>query len=136
MRKGQAFDTFKLMIAAVVAVAILGILMTILLQITIPGQSFDDTARNLLTKAVGAPGIVYPSTGDITFVKDAIYPGTAFEDTTGGTVVEFKCDNIGLCEPGDLGSQLTISANFKSKIYVTCTSTKCCIFVGATGTCT
>jgi len=136
MRKGQAFDTFKLMIAAVIAVAILGILMGILSQIVVPGQSFDDTAKALLTKAIGAPGIVYPSTGDVDFIRESEYPGTAFEDTTGGTPVKFQCQNADLCTPGTLGDKLTVIADFKSKIYVTCSSTQCCIFVGTAGTCT
>lgn len=133
MRKGQAFDTFKLMIAAVVAVAILGILMGILSQITIPGQSFDDTAKTLLTKAVSSPGVKYPSSGDVTFVKDSIYPGSAFEDTTGGVPVKFKCNSGTLCTPDSaLGVELAVVANFKSKIYVQCNTgpTSCCIWVG------
>lgn len=137
MRKGQAFDTFKLMIAAVIAVAILGILLGILGGITTPGQSFDDTAKQLLTKAVQSPGAVFPSAGEVQFQKDSIFPATIFYATAGGRTVKFHCaDSLitgGLCTISTTKDRLDVGGDFRQKIYALCgvsSADECCISVG------
>ena len=128
MMKGQAFDTFKLMIAAVVAVAILGILLGILGGISTPGQSFDDTAKQLITKATQSPLAVYPSAGKVTFQKDSIFPPAIFLTSSGGLTVKYQCKDASLCTPATAGSTdaLKILNNFKSKIYVCCIEDDSC----------
>jgi len=135
MMRGQAFDTFKLMIAAVVAVAILGILPGILGGIATPGQSFDDTAKQLITKATQSPGAVYPSAGEVTFQKDSIYPSSIFKTVSGGRNTEFSCANTALCEQDGSGenAKLKINYNLRAQIYVCCpssTSDSCQIGIG------
>ena len=135
--KGQAFDTFKLMIAAVVAVAILGILMGILQTISLPTSGFDDTLKTMLSKA-SAGGSVQASQSDITFSSGSSYDGTAkvYKDLTMDKPVQFKCAISTQCTPPALGPTLTILMNFKAKIYVGCGSTKCCVGIGVSpGTC-
>lgn len=53
---GQAFSAFQLLISAVVAVAILGILMAILGMINPPTQNPTEAAKSLLQGLVNAPG--------------------------------------------------------------------------------
>jgi len=120
MMRGQAFDTFKLMIAAVVAVAILGILLGILGGISPIGQDFGNTAKQMLSSASQSPGMVKPSAGEVNFQKDSIYPSSMFTTAAGGRTVKFDCGSLEseICD--DSGSQLEIKGNFHTKIYVCC----------------
>ncbi len=61
--KGQAFDTCKLLIAAVVAIAILGILLQILNLIKPPGADPETIIQQQLQKAYGHIGSVTVSDG-------------------------------------------------------------------------
>lgn len=131
-RLGQAFDTFKLMIAAVVAVAILGILLSILGSIPVPGLSFSDTAPSLLARAYQQQGSVFPSQGEVQFQSGEIHVSSAFAGSIGARPVEFSCLAPLPCTIGGTdSSQLTISSSFKSKIYACCQTDKCKIGVGA-----
>jgi hypothetical protein len=146
MKRGQAFDTFKLMIAAVIAVAILGILLGILGTISVPGAGFDDTVKSLLQRSYSTPGVTTASTGDVTFTQGSVYPGSAFSQYTDGTTpAKFKCSSTAFCtqptaDPDPtvsatvLGDTLEIKSNFKSKIYVVCNRDEevCCVGVGIT----
>lgn len=138
--RGQAFDTFKLMIAAVVAVAILGILMGILGSINIIGTGFDDAVRDLLPKANRAPGSVFPSGTEVSFTKDAIFTGASYKSLLGGTVpVYIECKGTAassqLCKASGTDG-VTISANFKQKIYAKCKAdnSKCCVGISSAPT--
>ncbi|MFH1751628.1 MAG: hypothetical protein ABH821_01670, partial [archaeon] len=68
--KGQAFSTFKLLIAAVIAIAILTLLMPIIVDLggftTIEP---DSEASSQLKSYVGRPGRYY-LTKDVTFSKE------------------------------------------------------------------
>ncbi|MEM0372788.1 MAG: hypothetical protein QXO69_03065 [archaeon] len=138
MFKGQEFDTFKLMIAAVVAVAILGIMLSILGGITTPGQSFDDTAKQLIQKADQSKGATYPSAGEVSFRAGESYPSTIFNSASGGKPVSYvgstMCSGTGsVCTI--TGSTLTINSNFRTTISVCCSTTGCKIGIGQTVTC-
>ena len=52
--KAQEFDVFKLVIAAIVAVAILAVLMGILSQLNIFGSDVEQTTKQTLQKALSA----------------------------------------------------------------------------------
>jgi hypothetical protein len=69
--KGQAFDTFKLMIAAVVAVAILGILMSILSIINPVTTDPTDTMKDMLKKGMQQPKSKVVSQNNVRFNKIA-----------------------------------------------------------------
>ncbi|MBI4214927.1 hypothetical protein HY546_02940 [archaeon] len=129
---GQAFDTFKLMIAAVVAVAILGILLSILGSIPVPGLGFSDTAPSLLARANQLQGNVFPSQGEVQFQSGEQYISSAFSSSTGGKSVSYECGAGLPC--GDAtassSSQLAVTGSFKSKIYACCTSASCKVNIG------
>ncbi len=124
--RGQAFDTFKLMIAAVVAVAILGILLSILGGISFSGQGFENTAKQLLSTCSMNPGLVKPSAGEVNFQKDTTYPASIFTTAAGGRKIEFDVatslgESVSVSPSGSSsGDSLTIHGNFHSKIYVCC----------------
>ena len=135
--RGQAFDTFKLMIAAVVAVAILGILLGILGGISTPGQGFTPTAKQLITQATQNPGQTFPSAGEVNFKKDSIIPAKVFQTASGGKPVKFIVNNSlkNLCS--NTGDSLRINNHFNSRIYACCGdfSTGCEIGISAVVTC-
>jgi len=123
--KGQAFDTFKLLIAAVVAVAILGILFVILNSIVGPVTGPVDAIKTQLSKAYTQEGVSTKSPTQATFGKDDSYDGTLslFTDMVGGKEVNFECGN-------DLGDScavddniLTANRKFDAYIRVCCGST-------------
>ena len=68
--RGQAFDSFKLLIAAIVAIAILGVLMPIIAQIGgfIPSDPTASIARQL-TNTINSPGTL-KVTEKLTFSRD------------------------------------------------------------------
>lgn len=71
--KGQAFDTFKLMIAAVVAVAILGILLGILRGLT-PTITDPLSATQQLVRDAYTGGISKRYPNPVVFTADSEYP--------------------------------------------------------------
>lgn len=143
MRRGQAFDTFKLMIAAVVAVAILGILLGILGGISFSGQGFGNTAKSLLSTCSRNPVLVKPSAGQVNFQGGTIYPESMFTTASGGRSVKFMCNqsliNNGICSVASNPNQLQINKNFHTKIKVCCdtdTTGTCEIGISSTVSCT
>lgn len=129
MMKGQEFSTFKLLIAAVVAIAILGILLQILGGITTP-VGFEQQARELLRDA--RDGGVVRRGPEVPFESGSLYTGGAFSDAAGGGNVEFRCDR-GFCDPeGSWGSTLEITGDGDSDFLVCCDDDDTCyIGVGA-----
>ncbi len=128
--KAQAFDTFKLMIAAVVAVAILGILMSILGGITVPGADPTNIIRDQLAKAYQYKGSTFVSTSQAQFQAGVEYSGESFADVVGGvgTNIEFYCEPV-LCNAnGD--TTVTIENNFKAKIKTKCDATTDTCYIG------
>lgn len=83
MFKGQAFDTFKLMIAAVIAVAILGILLGIIANIS-PSvtQKPVEVSQSILNRALDAPCAPIPS-GDVNFKATDGWTKATFEKSSG-----------------------------------------------------
>jgi len=122
--KGQAFDTFKLMIAAVIAVAILGILLGILGGISPPGADPASIIREQLSKANQFPGSIFVSSTQANFNSGVKYVASSFTDVIGGTgTVSFACgkDESAVCTVtpnGDSpnGDTVLITGNFKAVI--------------------
>ena len=140
MNKGQAFDTFKLMIAAVIAVAILGILLGILQGVQPPTGDPTTTMRDLLSKSRSNPGNHLTSQQEVTFSKGTIFTGAAFQQSVfGGQTpdITFECDKefSALCKAG---KTLEIVNDFKSQIKTCCapTDTKTCVIHVGTGSIT
>ncbi len=143
--KGQAFDTFKLMIAAVVAVAILGILMGILSQITVPGADPVNMMNDQLTKAHQYPGTIVISSASAAFQKGMVYSGASFIQVLGGTgKVVFVCDDVYTGTPKSntdpcyvnptATTAVAINGAFSAKIRACCNSAStpaCVVGVGA-----
>lgn len=116
MRKGQAFDTFKLMIAAVIAVAILGILLGILGGISPPGADPASIIKEQLSKAYQFQKSVFVSTTQANFQSGVLYSPESFKQSIGGTGdIQFVCASSlsGVCTGG---STLSITGNFKAVI--------------------
>ena len=136
MMRGQAFDTFKLMIAAVVAVAILGILLAILGGISLPGQDPATMIRGQLQQAVQYPGSTFVSQTEASFKAGVEYSGDSFKDVLGGagSEVYFYCaDSLGTtaCSTGSGGSSVTIAEDFNANIKAKCGSSRnCCVGIG------
>ena len=132
--RGQAFDTFKLMIAAVIAVAILGILLGILQQIQGPTGDPITTTRDLMQKALSNPGTELPSAQKLSFTKGTVFRNTAFRSLFGNVntpTIYFTCDSTlvdnGLCIYTDSNLEyslniLTIDGDFESNIKVCCSA--------------
>jgi len=128
MMKGQEFSTFKLLIAAVVAIAILGILLQILGGITTP-VGFEQQAREILRDA--RHGGVVRRGPEVPFDSGTIYTGDAFSGAAGGLDVEFKCER-GFCDVTDGDSTLEITSDGDSDFLVCCDADgeKCYIGIG------
>ena len=125
--KGQAFDTFKLLIAAVVAVAILGILFVILNSVIGPTTSPVDAVKTQLGKAYNQQGISSKSSTMATFEKDDELDGDLelFTDVVGGKDVDFLCgsDVESSCEIDN--NVLTATKKFAAYIRACCGATSC-----------
>jgi len=134
--KGQAFDTFKLLIAAVVAVAILGILLTIMSGIVVPGAEPQRVIGEQLTK-----GIEFPHSTFVSQVKAGFKGGTSlsplsFTDALGGTgKVTFKCSNdlSSICKIDSSTGSLKTLSDFDDYISACCKDTKNCDVLIGTG---
>ena len=125
--RGQAFDTFKLLIAAVVAIAILGVLLAILSGIIIPGAEPPTMIREQLSKATQYPDSSFISPTKASFTAGVTYKESSFTDAIGGYgSIEFICsDNLGdMCEDGD---QLKITGTFDALIGACCNRDNDCI---------
>jgi len=137
--RGQAFDTFKLMIAAVVAVAILGILLGILGNISTPGADPASAIRQQLSKAYQYKGSTFVSSGEASFVAGTVYTTDTFTDAVGGSGVTLK-----FCAETTLKSNkavnithydnLEVKKDFRAKVKAKCTTsgtgTICYIGIG------
>ena len=84
----------------------------------IPGQGFDATTKQLITQAVQSPGAIYPSTGEVTFQRDSIFPVDIFKEASGSRDIKFECFDSNLC--GSPTTQLEVKDNFRAKVYVCC----------------
>lgn len=124
--KGQAFSTFKLLIAAVVAVAILGILLQILGMIS-PPLGFEDQAGQVLSEATGGgvrTGATIPFEEGDSYIGDG---DSSFYIEAGATEVRFGCDT-GFCEPriddateeGSWSEVLRIESDGEAEIRACC----------------
>ena len=141
MKRGQAFDTFKLMIAAVVAVAILGILLGIIQQIqpTVQQQPVQ-ISQNLINTALNAPCAPIPS-GEVNFKRGDGWVGNTFLQSSGhrATNVVTRCDSSvsGLFDCGSGANDLSsASVDFPGGITAMCYNNECVLTVytvGATG---
>lgn len=128
--KGQAFSTFKLLIAAVVAVAILGILLSILEGMTNP-VGFDQQAKNLLQEVSGSSSI---QQGPEVSISEALYKGEDFQGAAKGNPVEFVCKKP-LCgwESGDTLSgedSIMVDTEGSAKLAACCTDSTCYLGIG------
>ena len=149
MKKGQAFDTFKLMIAAVVAVAILGILLSILSGISVPNDPAS-MINQQLSKAYQYKGSTFVSQSEASFQSGVVYSEGSFKSSAGGVAeIAFYCDDNlqettpNICEEvkktvsSSYNDQLKINGDFKEKIQVCCNtgsatlSNRCHVGVGA-----
>ena len=134
MKKAQAFDTFKLMIAAVVAVAILGILLAILGGIITPGGEAAPAIRAKLDDAFNFRGSTFVTTSEATFREGTIFSADSFLDTLGGVgYINFYCGALyetSLCNDGSPDgnglsgtSTLTINGDFSAPVSACCPKT-------------
>ncbi len=64
--RGQAYSVFKLLIAAIVAVAVLYILLNIIIRVIPPGNNVQDVAAQMIGKQKDQPGQIDTSTS-VTF---------------------------------------------------------------------
>jgi hypothetical protein len=140
--RGQAFDTFKLLIAAVVAIAILGILLGILSGIILPGADPETIIGQQLTKAYQYEGSTFVSPANANFKSGVSYSSASFTDKIGGVgSIEFQCSSelkgtSSVCkESGTNNDRVDVKGDFTAKISACCEPNQsppaCHIMVGA-----
>ena len=119
MMKGQAFSTFKLLIAAVVAVAILGILLQILGQIGAP-VGFQDQAEELLRDVRGSPGV--SMAGPEVEISEGSYSADIFTEAAGGWQVVYQCADYAFldCDEDDPDGSLDAETDGNAELYACC----------------
>ena len=139
MKKAQAFDVFQLMIAAVIALAILGILLSIISQIFIPTQRPIQVIGDKLTDAYQHSPAVFQSAAKATFQKGESIPASIFAKNTGGIPPTFKCaDALTGVSTGGAGvldctteGTLIVDKTFDAIITTCCPSaTECYVGIG------
>lgn len=125
--RGQAFSTFKLMIAAVVAVAILGILLSILGGITMPGANPADMIGRQVSKASQYEGSTFRSSSTASFKSGTSYNEDSFMDKIGGVgTIKFKCASTlqqnNMCNGDNSGetNALRLNGAFSAKVGAQC----------------
>jgi hypothetical protein len=141
--RGQAFDTFKLLIAAVVAIAILGILLGILSGIILPGADPETIIGQQLTRAYQYEGSTFVSPANANFRSGVSYSSASFTDKIGGAYasIKFQCStelkgSSPVCkEVGTNSDRVDIKGDFTAKISACCEPNKsppvCHIMIGA-----
>ncbi|MFH1257645.1 MAG: hypothetical protein V1658_01810 [Candidatus Micrarchaeota archaeon] len=133
MARGQAFETMMLVISVIVALAILGVLFSIIGGIRgvtgNPSQEIEDGFKKLHNKGIGSqpPKVVQFDEGQAIYAK-------SFETTISGTAEEilFVCDdNSNICGRGSDDSKpisiddAKIKANQQIEVaLVTCANEK------------
>lgn len=85
-QKGQAFDVFKLLIAAIVAVVILALLLEIIKQIVPPGANPVDKTNDLVKGLSNGNLAQYKLTEKVTFVRGIILSNLAIANASGGSL--------------------------------------------------
>lgn len=124
--KGQAFDVFKLVIAAAVGMIMLGLLLSILGGIRPPGGDPTSVTQNLLRETY-FQGIKKTSASPVTFTKDLEF---TVESLVRGTGI--PADKVAIDQCVD---ELTCTGtNVKAKSDVTVRVIVDCLSV-STGTC-
>ncbi len=79
--RGQAFDVFKLLIAAVVALAILAVLWPIIQNLVLPGQDDpNQAAANDMKNSV--IGVLHTTQTPVTFKKEGVLSAKAIAQAT------------------------------------------------------
>jgi len=81
--RGQAYSTFKLLIAAIVAVAVLYILMSILGMIPNIGGDIGTTTRNMIQKQADSLGALETTPSAVSFNGGSNLAPSALVGTTG-----------------------------------------------------
>ena len=82
--RGQAYSVFRLLIAAIVAVAILAILIPIIMNIFPPGNDISAVTKQLVQKQEGMPGALDTST-EVIFKTGSSLAPSAIAGNTGLT---------------------------------------------------
>jgi hypothetical protein len=134
--KGQAFDTFKILIAAVVAVTILGLLLGILNLIRPLNTDPDNLIQQQLQKAYNRQGNTYTSDSNAQFTHGLEYAGAAFKAQLGGSVnleINIFCSSEltdgDYCSGG--GESVSIDKDFPAKIKAKCCGSDiCAVMIG------
>ncbi len=101
--KGQAFDVFKLLIAAVIAVVILTLLLAIIGRINIFGNADPQTeAGNIVNELVSKRGVLKPSATEVVFKPSSAISNKGISDSTKGSLgPEQICVSRGEFGPGN-----------------------------------
>src|SRR3989338_743168 len=81
-QKGQAFSTFQLLIAAIVAVLILAFILPIFSKLMIPGDAYNTVgvAANGVEQMKGSPGQHFLSKTEVYFKKGDFLNSTMIAD--------------------------------------------------------
>ena len=141
MNKAQAFDVFQLMIAAVIAVAILGILLSIIGQIFIPSQRPIQMAQEKLTDAYQYEGGIFTSATKATFQKGDTIPLSIFSKNVGAWPITLVCARYITDSTNDLATcdttnkQIIVKKTFEAEISACCKKIEgnnCYLYVGCT----
>jgi len=128
-RRGQGSDTFKLLIAAVVAMVILGIVTGVFQNIwTMVGgiTCVSSPINELVTKIQKAQAGITTATDAICMNAGEQFRSTALtEKVTNVASIEFTCSGAAVCKSGGPvqvnGDTISASSSVKFKGLITCT---------------
>jgi len=109
--RGQAYSSFKLLIAAIVAVAILAILIPILMSIVVPGNDIQTVTAQMINNQSPQPGAI-SSSQTVNFASNSNLASSAIVGNSGLT-----SDQICL-HKGDHASRETIEVRGSSLMNV------------------
>ncbi len=124
--KGQEFSVFQLIISAIVAVAVLGVLLTLMGTVIGPGKDPIDATKALVSSLIDKSGSL-SKTDPVSFDKDKTISASAIADPISvdkGSI----CFSVGAYQPkfstGATGNHLayTGSTPFTVKIQAICAS--------------
>lgn len=122
--KGQSSSVFNLLIAAIVSIAILGLLLAIMGGIGFNvGNDPVDTSITLINNAQNPYYAIKNS--EITFEKDGSIPKASIADKTDvgpNDIVFGTCENVQNIELEDVRINYTGSSKTKYKLYAVCGS--------------
>ena len=122
-KTGQAYSAFRLLIAAIVAVAILAILITIIVDIPIPGNDIQTVTTQMVQNQLPQPGTIKTS-NQVNFASGSNLASSTLVGTSGlseDQICLHKGDHVNSAAIEVRGSSLmNAGQDLQVKVAVSC----------------